>query len=1164
MKHFYHITLAWVFLFMGFNLSAQSIDVRGEGGIDCTDNLFHFKVNIKSSDGTSIAPGSFSIYFEYESSKLSFQSFNPSAFNATGTCNAGGPAWAVPGYDASLPGAFNMTFMLEESAEGLGCDPIDGTWTEVADVVFSVSDFPDALDFDFITKYTHFNSSATNDGTNAITKGNLDVVINNCLGDFDNDGISDELDNCPFTPNPDQADTDGNGTGDACEIGCGLTAYTGGDVEVCSNDVVTLAASGLGGVPPYSYMWSTGENTSYISTSAAQTTDYYVTVSDSEGCSSIDTVSLVINDMEILGVTIIDTDNGYSVWDTIQNGEVYNFQDLPVNFRLRVEILGSHQSMGMTLSKGAFSHFVKDNYYRYYFQTGNNRVDVETGTYNFTADAYSKDELLGLNCESISLDFTIVSDCAFDLGNDTTICVDESLVLDASSGGTAPFSYLWHDGATDESRTVTPAYDSLFSVTVTDALGCVYSDQIMVDVVNSGQFTQIVVLDLSTGMPYTVLTEGMVLLKDDLPPNYTIEYQTDGLDNSVFMTMTADNGFSHTENSNSAPHHIDGDAQSIDLEVGNYSLTGATFDGNNSVGNNCDNIALNFSIISCPVIEMEEEYVFCTATSSEMTYTVTPSIIGDSGPYNYAWSTGETTSSIDVGLTDATYYVTVTNGMPGCLPAVDSILVTVSDLDITDVVIYDHDLDIYPGISLVDGGVYNVGSLPANYGVEAMVSGNVESVGFALTGDLTDPDTENVAPYRFNGDNHLANLPPGNYTFTINAYTRDNLQGPSCEEVIINFSIVDCPATPIAEMVDDLCGNYSVNPAIGAAWTDIVDANGNLIASIQDPSAVNLGTVSLDVISPYSVGTSNFGTANDVKLIPRYFKFTSSNYPNSATMGAPINVRLYYSENDLADLNSAQMGMNGLTNYTGTDLFVTHYYGPNQNCTASDNVYSNNNHTQLGSVPQVHSCNGFFVEFQVNHFSEFIIHEPRSVLPLELLHFTAREMDGQVFLNWETTFEEDLRNFEVQRSKNATDWETISEVTANNTPSRYSLWDETPYMGKSYYRLKSINLDETYEYSNVEAVEINEDNIHFLGEVRPNPSLSSNVFVPVLLGENEQGKTELKIYDVLGHVRYETTLNLTEGRTEIELPVKNFSSGTYWVRAVREGKTVVKTFELIR
>ena len=60
--------------------------------------------------------------------------------------------------------------------------------------------------------------SGTGDCIVTVNVGDIVHVMASFAADSDGDGISDDEDNCPDHYNPDQADTNGNGTGDRCDI----------------------------------------------------------------------------------------------------------------------------------------------------------------------------------------------------------------------------------------------------------------------------------------------------------------------------------------------------------------------------------------------------------------------------------------------------------------------------------------------------------------------------------------------------------------------------------------------------------------------------------------------------------------------------------------------------------------------------------------------------------------------------------------------------------------------------------------------------------------------------------------------------------------------------------------------------------------------------------
>ena len=96
-------------------------------------------------------------------------------------------------------------------------------------------------------------------------------------------------------------------------------------------------------------------------------------------------------------------------------------------------------------------------------------------------------------------------------------------------------------------------------------------------------------------------------------------------------------------------------------------------------------------------------------------------------------------------------------------------------------------------------------------------------------------------------------------------------------------------------------------------------------------------------------------------------------------------------------------------------------------------------------------------------------------IPVELTSFTANVINKTVRLNWITATELNNSGFEIERmsiltSQVSNSWEKIGFVTGNGTStevSTYSFVDNHPAQGKNYYRLKQIDFDGSFEYSNI-------------------------------------------------------------------------------------------------
>ena len=185
-------------------------------------------------------------------------------------------------------------------------------------------------------------------------------------------------------------------------------------------------------------------------------------------------------------------------------------------------------------------------------------------------------------------------------------------------------------------------------------------------------------------------------------------------------------------------------------------------------------------------------------------------------------------------------------------------------------------------------------------------------------------------------------------------------------------------------------------------------------------------------------------------------------------------------------------------------------------------------------------------------------------LPVELSTFTAKQDGEKVMLSWQTKTEVNNYGFEVERSLTSTkggenSWKKLGFVEGNgnsNSPKDYNYVDKKPMGGSKFsYRLKQIDTDGKFEYSNVVEIEVKPMKFE-LYQNYPNPF---NPSTTISFAVPKSGNVTLKIYNTLG----EEVATLADGYMEAGIHTMNFnadqlSSGLYIYRLNSKEATFTK------
>jgi len=340
-----------------------------------------------------------------------------------------------------------------------------------------------------------------------------------------------------------------------------VIANAGNDVSICIGESVTLNASGGS-----NYSWNTGDTVANPTFTPTETTTYTVTVSDDLGNSDTDSVTVTVN--ELPSITV---------------------------------------SENITIFEGESTNLIADGAETYLWSTGDSSGSIvvsplETTTYMVTGFSAN-------GCETTAqVEVTVIPEVIANAGNNVSICIGESVTLNAS-GGT---SYIWNTGGSGANPTFTPTETTTYTVTVSDDYGNSDTDSVTVTVNEIPVITASENITIVEGESTTLSVNGAE----------TYLWSTGDTSNSIVVSPT---------------------------QTTTYTVIGST--------NTCSSDVVEVVVTVTPVFLAsagEDAYV-CDNQTYEVTLTANE---GDS----YLWSTGETTQSIVVSpLSTTSYTVTVFN-----------------------------------------------------------------------------------------------------------------------------------------------------------------------------------------------------------------------------------------------------------------------------------------------------------------------------------------------------------------------------------------------------------------------------------------------------------------------------------------------------------------------
>ncbi len=398
--------------------------------------------------------------------------------------------------------------------------------------------------------------------------------------------------------------------------------------------------------------------------------------------------------------------------------------------------------------------------------------------------------------------------------------------------------------------------------------------------------------------------------------------------------------------------------------------------------------------------------------------------------------------------------------------------------------------------------------------------------------------------------------PTATTTYTVNAVNIANAQSGSTT-VTVNISNSSYTLAATAPGVE-VCQNKSVS----SGSTFYRDGNCNLITSIK-PSGANPVSNSINSCVTIFSAPGKLGTP-DLYLSRKYDIQPIVNAANATAI-----ITLYYLQSEFdaynlqATTNNFKALPSGPSDAVGiSNLVLRQFHGTGTN---PDNYTGS-------AVDFTTATSGFIVSWNsttnwwevtvpVTGFSGFYISSlPANSLPITLFYFNGSQSGNKHLLKWKVNCLSTNAKFEIENSADGMHFSRLGYIEASQVrcAQPFDFINENPLPGSNYYRLKIIDIDGKYSYSNIALLFSKNKSFQFI-TLSPNPVNDENPVLQINSGKSDN--LELIIADPIGRVISRQHVNILQGDNKVVLNTKKFAPGIYQVYGTNaEGKSETLRF----